>query len=143
MFFGVISYTFLVSHINSFLTNKTNLLKKRGKGVLFLEKLQKTYQFSQPLYKMALNLIKKSNLNDENKIDNLDYFLNFFPKNLKNELEIYMYESQVNAINMFKGLPNDIIIQIGQTLTPVIYTQSYSFYFEIKILIIFHKSIIK
>ena len=122
MIFGVISFTFVVSHINSFLTKKTYSQIRRERKFIFLEKLNRRYKFSNVLYKMALSQIKHKREKD-NTIENMDCFLKLFPKNLKNDLEIYMYESQVNSINMFKGLPNDTIIQIGQTLTPVIYTQ--------------------
>ena len=122
MIFGVISFTFVVSHINSFLTKKTYTQIRRERKFIFLEKLNRRYKFSDVLYKMALSQIKH-NKEKDNTIENMECFLKLFPKNLKNDLEIYMYESQVNTINMFKGLPNDTIIQIGQTLTPVIYTQ--------------------
>ena len=120
MIFGVISFTFVVSNINSMLSQSNKSTLQRSKNFSFLEKMNLKYKLSPELIEMAT---KEINKHVQNHSDNFYEMINTFPVNLRNDLYYSMFKNNLNQINFFKDLPPDIIIVLGQALTPIIYTK--------------------
>lgn len=122
MLFGVISFTFVVSNINSILSEQYQKRSELEKNIIFLDKLQKKYTFSEELFNVSKKQIKMK-MKSNTIIDDMEAFLKIFPKKLRNELEISMYGEDLNKIKIFKELTEETIISIGRKLHKIIYVK--------------------
>ena len=128
MLFGVISFTFVVSNINSILSEQYQKRNALEKNIMSLETLQKKYNFSEDLFHLSRKQIKMK-MTSNTFIDDMESFLKVFPKNLKNDLQISMYGERLGQIDIFHGLNEETIISIGRKLTKIIYLKgTLSFY---------------
>jgi hypothetical protein len=100
-------------------SNKINL--QRSKNILFLEKMKFKYDLSYELIEMATKEINKR-VQTYNS-DSFYKMINSFPVNIRNDLFYSMFKAKLQQINFFKDLPPDIIIVLGQALTPIVYTK--------------------
>lgn len=125
MILGVISFTFVVSNINSIISQNRKKFVQQEKNLIFLDKMKSKYNLSNELITMARKEVKSRS--KFQKIESISDFLRIYPKNLKNELQLCMYRNNLSEINFFSGLPDEIIISIGQALKPIMYTPSNLF----------------
>jgi CRP-like cAMP-binding protein len=124
MLLGVVSFTFVVSNINSIISQNKKKVKEQAKNLIFLEKMQKKYNLSNELIRMANREVSISNR--KFNMDNFQGMIKYFPPNLRNELYLSIFKRKLKHINIFTKLPDEVIITLGQALTPIIYMPSKS-----------------
>ena len=120
MIFGVISFTFVVSNINSILSQTYRAERERSKNLIILESIKEKYDFSPELIEVVKMQINKPVPTISS--DNFQPTIKIFPTGIKNELLYSMYKDSLNQITFFKDLPPEIINVLGQALTPIVYT---------------------
>lgn len=125
MIIGVIFFTFVVSNINSIISQKNKKHIYQEKNLLCLNKANKEYEFSESIMNLAQNSLKKNN--GRPLLEKVEDLLIVFPKNLKKQLQLCIYKTKLSKIKFFMGLHSDILIALGQSLYTVIYTKSNSF----------------
>lgn len=123
MIIGVISFTFVVSNINSILSQNNKKASEQSKNIIFLEKMKVKHGLSVELIEMAKNEIR--NRNNQNKSLDFSEMINNYPANLKNELYFSMYSLKLKKIKFFKDLPPEVVAVLGQALTPIVYTKGH------------------
>lgn len=122
MLLGVVSFTFVVSNINSIISQNKKKVKMNSKNLIHLEKIQKKYHISEELVSMA-----KKEINGTTYAQNQESFMEMiakFPKGLQNDLHVNMYRKKLESINMFKNLPPEVTIMLGHALTSIIFMPS-------------------
>lgn len=122
MLLGVVSFTFVVSNINSIISQNKKKNMQEAKSEIFLDQMQKKYNLSNDLICMAKSEVSKSM--DTVNMENFKNMISSFPKNLRNELYLSMFRDRLSKINIFKMLPDEVIITLGKVLTPIIYMPS-------------------
>ena len=121
MIVGVVFFTFVVSNINSIISQKNKKDLIQEKNMLYLERANREYKFSNSIMCMAMSSVKKNQ--GIVQLENIEDLLRVFPKNLKKQLQMSVYEKKVSKINFFNGLHPDILIALGQCLYKVMYTK--------------------
>ena len=122
--------TFVVSNINTILSQSKKKRSKQEKCFSYLEKIRVKYELSKEAINMAKREINKG-VKDFFQED-IDKIPKHFPPNLKNELYLSMYRDRMNSINIFKALPEEVVITLGHALTPIIYTPSINIFLTLR-----------
>jgi hypothetical protein len=122
MILGVISFTFVVSNINTILSQSNKKNKKKGKCLIYLEQIRKKYNLSKEAVNMVKNEVVKG-IKDFSPED-VDKIPKYFPPKIKTELYLSMYKDKLKKIKIFKPLSDDVLITLGHAITPIIYTPS-------------------
>lgn len=122
MIVGVIFFTFVVSNINSIISQNNKKHIYQEKNLLYLDKANREYEFSESIMSLAKNSLKKNN--GIPVLEKVEDLLRVFPKNLKKKLQLCIYRKKLRKIKFFMGLHSDILIALGQSLYTVIYSKS-------------------
>lgn len=119
MIFGVVSFTFVVSNINSILSLSHKTSMRRTQNLMVFEAMKAKYDFSREVIAMAEAHISRS----ERLVDaeSFQSMIGTFPAHMRSRLLYSMHRRSLSRIAFFRGLPVDIINVLGQALQPVTY----------------------
>ena len=122
MIMGVISFTFVVSNINSIISQQKKKQAHQQKNLMYLNRIHEKHGLSKELIKTTKNIIFKNI--QVCRIENVDDFFKVYPKSIKTELQLSMYKENMSQIEFFQDLPDEIMITIGRALKPISFTPS-------------------
>ena len=117
----MISFTFVVSNINSIISQNHKNASQRSKNIIFLEKMRLKYGLSFELIEMIKKEVNKPTQKFHS--ENFDDLVDRFPVKLKNLLLYNMFKYRLQKINFFKDLPAEMLVALGQALTPIVHTK--------------------
>ena len=122
MLLGVVSFTFVVSNINSIISQNKKKVKLKSKNLICLENIQRDHKLSDHMISMIKKEIKRTQ--DIVSLEQFKEMILKFPKKMQDELFLGMFHKSLTSINMFKSLPNEVLILLGKSLKSVIYMPS-------------------
>ena len=119
---GVIGFYFVVSNINSIISNSIKKNKNFTICMTKLEKLKKKYDIDEKIYKLA----KRALIKEDFKKEVFDFIpmMVSFPKSLKKKLKYDMYINMFGGFRFLKDLPMETVISIGNKMKEVVYQKS-------------------
>lgn len=126
MIIGVIGFYFVVSNINSIISNTIKKNKNFTICMTKLEKLKKKYKIGDEIYRLA----KRAIIKEEHKHEILNYIplIKTFPKSLKKKLKYEMYINILGGFRFLKDLGMPAVISIGNKIKEVNYEKSIFLY---------------
>ena len=115
---GVIGFYFVVSNINSIISNSIKKNKNFSICMTKLEKLKKKYNIDEKIYKLA----KRALIKEDFKKEVFDFvpMMISFPKSLKKKLKYDMYINMFGGFRFLKDLPMETVISIGNKMKEVV-----------------------
>lgn len=117
---GVNMFYFLVSSINTNISNKANKEKTKDKKLNLLYTHMKKFKIPIDIIKKA----KKAIISGKETNYNINKFPENFKKSIKIELEFYRYIPLLKEFNIFRFLRKDILATLGKNLTEINYRPS-------------------
>lgn len=94
----------------------------KSKNLICLEKMQREYELSHELIQMARKEVNKST--HTNNQESFKQMIAKFPKGLQRDLFVGMFRKSLQSINMFRPLPEDVLVMLGKVLVQIIYMPS-------------------
>ena len=113
MIIGVVGFYFLLSDINSIISNTIHKEIQFSARLAMLERVNNSYKLTEKTYKEA----KQSLFEVEKRVKfDLEVFYNQFPVILKEKLKYHVYSSMLNRFPIFHKLKPEQINHIGDSL---------------------------
>lgn len=122
MVLGVVSFTFVVSNINSIISQNKKQIRMKAKNLICLAKIKEDLKLSDELINMATKEISQST--HEISAESFKEMIIKFPREQQKKLFYCMYREKLHSINMFRVLSPDVIILLGQVISSIIYMPS-------------------
>jgi hypothetical protein len=113
MIVGVVGFYFLLSDINSIISNTIKKEIQFSAKLSMLEKVNENYQLTEETYKEAKQSLFELSENDK---FNLDSFYDQFPLVLKEKLKYRVYSNMLEQFSIFHKLKPEQINTIGDSL---------------------------
>jgi hypothetical protein len=122
MIIGVIGFYFVVSNINSIISNSIKRNMNFTSKITLLSNLRDKYKLKPKFYKM----VRESLINEDYKEDitNFTPMLNKFPRYLQRELKYNMYLKIFGNFNLLRRLEKNILNAIGDKVKQVHFQES-------------------
>lgn len=111
MIIGVIGFYFVVSNINSIISNTIKINMNFTAKISLLDKLQAKYKLNQRFYRM----IRKSLIKEDYKrdVESFKPMFRKFPKYLRRELKYQMYLKVFGNFKILLKLDKNVLNKIG------------------------------
>lgn len=116
MIIGVIVFYFVVSDINTIISNSVAKEIQVSACMTKLEKIKKKYPISSNMYKAAKLSLFNKNLNN---LVNTKGFLGHFPRSFENELKYHMYSKKFELFNWTQNVPSNFLGRLGDEIREV------------------------
>jgi hypothetical protein len=122
MIIGVIGFYFVVSNINSIISNSIKNNMNFTAKITQLDKIRTRYKLNPNFFKMVRqSLIKKDYIQD---IDNFKPMFNKFPNYLREELKYKMYLKMFGNFRILLRLEKHVLNKIGDCVKKVHFHES-------------------
>jgi hypothetical protein len=123
MIIGVTAFYFVVSDINTIISNSVAKEIQVSACMTKLDKIKKMYPISSDMYKAAkLSLFNKNG----KQLINTKGFLEHFPRSFGNELKFHMYSKKFELFKWTRDLPPIFLGRLGDVIREVELEESKS-----------------
>jgi hypothetical protein len=134
MIIGVIGFYFIISAINSYISESIKNKSDLSLNISKLYELKKEYQLSENSFQIVQNSLFQNDVVKDKW--NFTEMLNQFPKSLKEELKYKMHMSLLDNFEFIKDLKWKLVIELGESFKIIKYKESnkiniFNFYFRL------------
>lgn len=122
MIIGVIGFYFVVSNINSIISNSIKMNMKFTSKITLLTQLRDKYKLKPRFFKMVRESLIKEDYKED--IQNFQSMFLKFPKYLRRELKYKMYLKVFGNFSLLRRLEKNILNAIGDKVKQVHFHES-------------------